>query len=90
MLLIQNEFTSTLQYSLYNSAKLDPQNLIHFPQLKEDISNPETMGKDGEKAIVYLKDSRYQKKLIQGAADYYDKAQGIDILLTKVDKILKD
>ena len=31
-----------------------------------------------------------QKKLIQGATDYYDKAQGIDILLTKVEKVLRD
>lgn len=31
-----------------------------------------------------------QKILIQGAADYYDKAQGIEILLTKVDNILTD
>ncbi|MBN1227613.1 MAG: response regulator [Deltaproteobacteria bacterium] len=31
-----------------------------------------------------------QKKRIQGAADYYDKAQGIDILLAKVDKVLQN
>jgi DNA-binding response OmpR family regulator len=29
-----------------------------------------------------------QKKLIEDASDYYDKSQGIDVLLSKIDRVL--
>lgn len=39
-------------------------------------------------ASVYPLDE--QKRIIRGATDYYDKSEGIDLLLTKVKRVLKD
>ena len=33
---------------------------------------------------------REQKQIVSEASDYYDKSQGIDILLAKVREVLKD
>lgn len=39
-------------------------------------------------ASVYPLDE--QKRIIKGATDYYDKSEGIDLLLTKVKRVLRD
>lgn len=39
-------------------------------------------------ASVYPIDE--QRRIIRGATDYYDKSEGIDLLLTKVKRVLRD
>jgi hypothetical protein len=46
-------------YSLYNSAKLEPDNLERFPNLRSLVSNPHQLA--AEKAVVYLQEQLPQK-----------------------------
>jgi hypothetical protein len=50
-------------YSMYNTAKLEPDNLDRLPHLRSLVSNPGQLEK--EKAIIYLTD-HFPEKLISG------------------------
>lgn len=50
-------------YSMYNTAKLEPDNLDRLPHLRSLVSNPEQL--DKEKAIIYITD-HYPEKSISG------------------------
>ncbi|MBU1124429.1 MAG: response regulator [Candidatus Omnitrophica bacterium] len=65
---------------------------IKMPQVKGDVLfDAMQLFYGGIKVIV---SSVYtlleQKKLISGAFDYHDKSQGVDILLGKIERALKD
>jgi len=50
------DVASTTAYSLYGTAKLEPENLARFPGLVPLVANPERLG--DQKAMVYLDDHR--------------------------------
>jgi hypothetical protein len=52
-------------HSLYNTAKLDPNNLHRFPELQAAISNPDRL--EDEKALLFLQET-HPEKLISGFA----------------------